>query len=138
MGKANFKRLELRLEFDQDSRLPQIPYAQDVLYAMHVADEDNCYRICLFRHTTYISNTLLVASAVAHEVAGTEPISRAEALKAVARVIIDPCPLKARCLLIPGFAQAKRLLGLLATQPLRPAELVLLCECAYCQALKGK
>lgn len=138
MGREDFVQAGLRLAYDQDSPIPQIPYVQDVLYIIHLSGEEKFYEICLFRHPTYIANTLLVAAAVAHEITGPVPVNRPEMLKAVARTIMDLCPEKARCLLIPGFAQAEHVLGLAKTENRSPAELALLCGCARCQALKAK
>lgn len=138
MGKEDFSKTGLRLKYDPESRIPQIPYAEDVLYAMHLSDKDKYYNICLPRHDTYVANTLLAAACAASEVIGPKVTSRAEMLKAVAQVITSLCPAKARCLLIPGFAEAQHLLGLAETENRHPAELSLLCGCARCQALKAK
>ncbi len=138
MGREDFVRAGLGLEYDQDSQAPQIPYVQDVLYIMHLAGEEKFYDICLFRHPTYVANTLLIATAVAHEIAGPKRVSRTDMHKAVAQTIMDLCPANARCLRIPGFAQAKSMLGLVDIENRRPAELARLCGCARCEALKAK
>lgn len=137
MGKEDFSKIGLWLKYDPESRIPQIPFAQDVIYAMHLSDKDKYYNICLPRHATYVANTLLAAACAASEIIGPKIIGRPEMLKAIAQVIIALCPAKARCLLIPGFAEAQRILGMTQAENRRPSELSRICGCAHCQALKA-
>lgn len=137
MDKEDFSNTGLRLKYDENSRIPQIPYAQDVLYVMQLSNEEIHYSICLPRHASYVANTLLVAACVATEIIHPKAINRSDMFKAIARVIVSLCPEQARCLLVPGFAEAQRILGLAETKNRRPAELEHLCVCNHCRAQKA-
>lgn len=84
-------------DYCPDACVPEIPYVQDVLFALTLAKEDECYRFCTCNHITYVRNVHMVASAVAYDVLGMERYHEQEARKIIAGAIYQLCPDDARC-----------------------------------------
>ncbi len=84
-------------DYCPDACVPEIPYVQDVLFALTLAKEDKCYRFCTCNHITYVRNVHMVASAVAYDVLGMENYDRVRARKIIARAIVVLCPDEAQC-----------------------------------------
>lgn len=56
MSIDTFKKAGIYLRYCRFAVVPEIPYAQDVLYALRLSEEEKCYTFCVCNHATYVVN----------------------------------------------------------------------------------
>jgi len=72
------------------SVVPEIPYIEDVLYALRIIDEGPVYDFCVNNHEVYVSNVHLVAAIVATQIFGLKTREEMEVL--IAQTILRLIP----------------------------------------------
>lgn len=82
----------MKFSFCPEAAVPEIPYVQDVLYALRLSESDFYYGFCATNHSTYVHNVHLVAAAVAHDVLNMEQGSEEKARRIIAKKILEMCP----------------------------------------------
>jgi hypothetical protein len=94
-----FLRNKICLAYSPDCMIPRIPKVDDVLYALRLLPDNDCYAFCMMNYAQYISNVHLVAAAVGANTIGIRPGAiPAETRMIIALAIIDLCPPRAKCL----------------------------------------
>lgn len=131
MNLEELKRAGIRFDFCPNAVAPEIPYVQDVLFALRLTDEQKNYDFCAANHVAYIVNVALVVAAVGYGVLCMEPYDQAEAKKIIARAIIELCPEEAKCLFQSAYMEAKRIVG----EEIPPADTA--CTCPRCNESGG-
>lgn len=129
-----FKQAGICFSYCRFAVVPEIPYGQDVLFALRLTDMQRSYNFCRDNHATYIVNVGLVIAAVSYDVLGMERYDEAEARKIIAKAILELCPSEAKCLFNSAFVEAQEIfVGKPA--PSRTAsrdEILKVCGCAEC------
>lgn len=139
MNIETFKKAGFCFSYSRFAVFPQIPYVQDVLYALQLSDKKHERGYYgpegAGNWATYIENLMLVAAAVASKVLYTERYDKAKARKVIAEAIMELCPAQAKCLFNSAFVAAQEeLVGQPA--PSRRAsreEILQVCGCAGCK-----
>ncbi len=111
MNLEELKKAGIHFDFCPNAVAPEIPYVQDVLFALRLTDEQKCFDFCVANHRTYIVNVGLVIAAVGYAIFDREHYNEAESRKAIARAIIDLCPEEAKCLFRSAYVEAKQIAG---------------------------
>lgn len=88
---------------------PQIPWVIDVLFFMHRTKSQQFYALGRSRYPAYVSNVGMVTLTVLEQIQKIVPYDENLANTIIAEAIIELCPLDARCLLEPGYAQALKI-----------------------------
>lgn len=127
-----------RFSFSEDSVVPEIPRVIDVLYAMDLVEEQECYAFCVNNHAPYIENVGLVIAAVAMDVLcpSVERYDEDEARKLIAKAIVALCPDETKCLFVGAYTDALRDADKNAPDVagMTRNEQILACGCARCLA----
>lgn len=129
---------DIRLSYSEYACFPQIPYTQDVLYALQLSDrkdEREYYSPAgAGNWGTYIVNLMLVTAAVGDDVLCMEPYDEPGARKMIAKAIIDLCPEEAKCLFDHAYAEARKLIDedMPDVVRIQRDELLLVCGCRRC------
>lgn len=95
----------VRMSYTREALTPQVPLAQDVLYALRLIDTDEQYEFCRANSEIYVSNCHLVAAAVSVIITLTcyqvenetadrtfHKLNEARARSVIAQAIIDLLP----------------------------------------------
>jgi hypothetical protein len=107
----SIKRAGIRFDHCCSAVVPEIPHVQDVLYAMRLSDEQECYEFCVGNHSTYVVNVGIVIAAVGYRVLGMERYSEVTARTIIARAIIDLCPESAKLHGATAYEEALKVVG---------------------------
>ena len=105
------KKAGIRFDYCPDAVVPEIPYVQDVLYAMQLSDEQKNYDFCHGNHATYIVNVGLVIAAAGYQVLCMGLYNEVKARSIIAKTIVDLCPEEAKCFFNSAFVEAKIMAG---------------------------
>ncbi|MDF1497149.1 MAG: hypothetical protein P1P90_03755 [Patescibacteria group bacterium] len=112
MNLQKLVKLGKLFSFSPDACVPEIPTAQDVLYALKLSDKDDKYNFCAANHSTYVHNVHLASAAVAYAVFDMDPYDEEQAKRIIADAIVQLCPAEARCTkYIDVYRQALEILG---------------------------
>lgn len=111
MDLEELKRAGIRFDFCPDAVVPEIPYVEDVLFALRRTNEQKYYDFCVSNHRTYIVNVGLVIAAVSYAIFAAERYDEAEARRIIARAILELCPEEAKCLFNSAYVEAKKIVG---------------------------
>ncbi len=133
MDLEELKKAGIRFDFCPNAVVPEIPYVQDVLFALRLTDEQKYYDFCVANHRTYIVNIGLVIAAACYEIFDSEHYNETESRRAIARAIIELCPEEAKCLFKSAYVEAMQIVG--EQVPSRGAsrvELLAACMCPRC------
>lgn len=135
MNTKTFKRAGVRFDHCRFAVVPEIPYVQDVLYAMHMSVEQKNFDFCRDNHATYIVNVGLVVAAVSYEVLCMEPrYVEATARKIIAQAILDLTAPEDKCLFNNALTEAAAVvIGQPAPSKTTDRETLLVCGCADCR-----
>lgn len=130
------RKLNPQFSYKANAAVPEIPYAQDVLYVLRRSEVQKCYSFCLANHKTYTDNVQLVVEKVGYRITSMKSYDEAKARKIIAEAIIDLCPVSARCFFNQAFVEAKEVftgiplpLKGVASETIRRA-----CHCPSCAA----
>ena len=132
MDLEELKKAGIRFDFCPNAVAPEIPYVEDVLFALRLTDEQKYYDFCVANHRTYIVNVGLVIAAVGYAVFDRDNFNEAESRKAIARAIIELCPEEAKCFFRSAYMEAKRIVG----EEIPPADAA--CLCPRCSESGGE
>lgn len=136
MDVAELKQTGYRFSFCRACMMPEIPRVVDVLYALRFFEEQEYYDYCAANHQTYIENVMYVAAAVCDAVLALKPYNAAKVEQIIAAAIAELCPDEARCLNVPGYYAARKVMGdeipplSATTETMQQA-----CGCAQCQEM---
>jgi len=111
MDLEELKKAGIRFDFCPNAVAPEIPYVEDVLFALRLTDEQKYFDFCVANHRTYIVNVGLVIAAVGYAIFDREHYNEAESRKAIARAIIELCPEEAKCFFRSAYVEAKKIVG---------------------------
>lgn len=114
MSIQKFKDVGVRFNYSEYSDLPEIPYTQDVLYALRLSKEQKYYDFCWANHELYINNVRLAAAVIGSEVFHMYMFGRYDedrVKKIIAEMIIKLCPPEAKCLFNSAFVEAQIMAG---------------------------
>lgn len=140
MNIQQMKDAGVRFSYTREGVFPQIPYTQDVLYVLRLADaphERGAYNSTgVMNFPTYTQNLLLVASGVS-DVLFMDPFDGDQARKVVAEAILDLCPEDAKCLFHDALVDAhENFVGQLAPSRGMSRDAILsVCSCRSCQKI---
>ncbi|MDD5438373.1 MAG: hypothetical protein PHC70_04480 [Patescibacteria group bacterium] len=90
-----------------DCVMPQIPTVQDVMYALHMSDQQESYDFCQSNHEPYVANVHLVTAAAGFKVLVMRPRDEQAMRKLIAEAIVALCPDEACCTLFASSAYVK-------------------------------
>jgi hypothetical protein len=127
----DLKQAGLRFSYTGSTTVPEIPYIQDVLVTLRLANRDQHLEFDLSKHPPYTVNVLLVALAVAETIHTAR--ERGWHKETIAQAIVDLCPDQAKCLFNPAYAEAWATLGHDVKRTSRE-QLWLQCGCPRCRA----
>lgn len=133
MNLEELKKAGICFDFCLNAVVPEIPYVQDVLFALRLTDEQKYYDFCVANCRTYIVNVGLVIAAVGYAIFDKDHYNETESRKAIARAIIDLCPEEAKCLFRSAYVEARKIVG--EDIPPKGAsrdELIATCRCPRC------
>jgi hypothetical protein len=137
MDIETFKKAGVRFDHSRFAVVPEIPYVQDVLYALRLSDAQKYYDICLANHPTYVVNVGLVIAATGYAVLCMERFDESEARKIIAQAILELTRPEDRCLFNPALIEAEEAItGKPA--PSRTADrekTIAACGCAGCKKI---
>jgi len=131
MNTDTFKKAGIHFTHCRNAGVPEIPYVQDVLYALRLSRDEHAYTFSVSNHSTYVVNVCLAAAAVGHDVLNMDRYDEAEARKIIAQTILDLCAPNDRCLFNPSVAEATIALG--GKVPESRESRLLACSCASCK-----
>ena len=140
MNIEQMKVADVRFSYVPEGMFPQIPYTQDVLYVLRLADaphDRGAYNPSgAMNFPTYTQNLLLVASGVSN-VLFMDPFDGDQARKIVAEAILDLCPEDAKCLFHHALVDAhENFVGQPAPSRGKSRdELLRICGCRSCQKI---
>ncbi len=98
-----FSTARVQLFYSGDPSALEIPAVEDVLFALRLSEmQEN-----LSSDEIYADNVNLVVAAIGAEVATMKPYNEALVRKIIAKVIVDLCPYRAKCLLNSRFVDAR-------------------------------
>lgn len=121
--------------FCADLAPPQIPFVEDVLYAMRETNQPRFFHMAKRDSPTYIANIGLVMVEAAEEFRKVRPSGTPSLETAISRLIYNMCPDEARCLFVPAYVEATTRIGLLKVdlegKSLR--EINEICGCRRCR-----
>jgi len=126
------KKAGVRFSYSANAMVPEIPYIQDVLYALHLVEFGKRFDFCLGSHPPYVSNVMLAAAAATYGIHDAQ--ERKEYDRIIAQAIVDLCPDEAKCLFNPAYAEAWAALGHEVKLTSRE-QLLLQCGCPRCRAM---
>lgn len=135
MNIETFKKARIYFDRCSFAVVPEIPYVEDVLYALRLSDEHKYYNLCLNNHSPYIVNIGLVISAVGYAVLDMKRYDEAEAKKIIAQAILDLTAPEDKCLFNNALAEATEVVTG-QPDPSRTADretLLSSCGCASCK-----
>jgi hypothetical protein len=134
-----FKKAGIHLHYCPDAVVPEIPYAQDVLYVLRLSAEQKNYEFCAGNHSTYVVNVALVIAAVGDEVLNMERrYDEAKARKIIAQAILDLTASEDKCLFDAAIAEAtETVTGQPAPYRLSREQTLAMCACASCKKRKA-
>lgn len=135
MNIETFKKAGIAFDHSHHTVVPEIPYVQDVLFAMRMSDEQKYYEFCVNNHATYVVNVGLVIAAVGYDVLCMEPYDEAAARKIIARAILELTSPEDKCLFNTALAEAaETVTGQPAPSKTADCETLLAsCGCAECK-----
>lgn len=137
MNTDGFKRAGIFFDYCRNAVVPEIPYVQDVLFALRLSAEQRYYDFCASNHATYVVNIALVIAAVGHKVLCMERYDKAEARKIIAQTILDLTAPQDKCLFNNALTEAaEAVTGQPA--PSRGADrdaILMACDCAGCKEI---
>lgn len=111
MDLETLKKAGIRFDFCPNAVVPEIPYVEDVLFALRLTGEQKYYDFCVANHRTYVVNIGLVIAAVGHVIFDRDNFNETESRKAIARAIIELCPEDAKCLFKSAYVEARKIIG---------------------------
>lgn len=111
MNLEELKKAGIHFDFCPNAVVPEIPYVEDVLFALRLTDEQKCFDFCVENHRTYIVNIGLLIAAVGYAIFDKEHYNETESRKAIARAIIELCPEEAKCFFRSAYVEAKKIVG---------------------------
>lgn len=124
MNVTTFLKANISLESSHFVTEPEIPFVQDILFALRLSEKQIAFDAGLGSHSAYIVNACLTAASVAHEIVSMEFFDEGKARLIIARAIIALCPEEAKCFYKKGYVDAMQTLGQTVPGPL--------CVCANC------
>jgi hypothetical protein len=133
MKADTFKKAGIHFLHCRFAAVPEIPYVQDVLYALRLTDTQEYYDFCVSNHATYVINVGLVIAAVAGEVLTMERYDEAEARKMIARAILELTAERDKCLFNSAVIKAAQEAGTPLTDSTDWAILTSTCRCPQCR-----
>ena len=134
-----FQKMGICFSFNRNTLFaPQIPCAQDVLFALGLSGHEKYYSFCRENYVPYINNVYLAAVAVSFEVMAMWPSDEVRAWRFIAETIMDMCPDGSRCLFNNEFVAAQEILvGRPAPSRGVDDEAILnVCTCPECRETK--
>ncbi|MBI5076846.1 hypothetical protein HZB94_00485 [Candidatus Falkowbacteria bacterium] len=137
MDIETFKKAGVRFDHCRFAGVPEIPYVQDVLFALRLSPKQKSYDFCVKNHATYIVNIGLVIAAVGYEVLGMERYDEAKARKIIANAILELCSAEDKCLFNSALTEATEI-STEQTAPSRTADretLLKNCGCVNCREI---
>ncbi|GMU25733.1 hypothetical protein KJZ71_04450 [Patescibacteria group bacterium] len=138
MSIDTFKKAGIYLRYCRFAVVPEIPYAQDVLYALRLSEEEKCYTFCVCNHATYVVNVGLIIAAVGYDVLCMERYDEAKARKIIAQAILSLTADEDKCLFNLALAEAtETVTGQPAPYRLKRDATLAMCECASCKERKA-
>lgn len=134
MSVETFKQAGIRFDYCRAAVVPEVPYVQDVLYALRLSEEQKNYDFCRSNHELYNANVHTVAAAVGFEIMSMRPYDEAKARQIIAKAIIELCPDEARCLFNNAYYEAVKLIGEEVPPKSADAETIQwVCSCPHCK-----
>jgi hypothetical protein len=134
MNLEELKRAGIHFDFCPNAVAPEIPYVQDVLFALRLTDEQKYFDFCVANHRTYIVNVGLVIAAVGYVIFDREHYNEAESRKAIARAILELCPEEARCLHRSAYIEARKIAReAIPPEGMSREQLLKRCSCPLCE-----
>ena len=133
-----FKKAGIYLHYSHDAVVPEIPYTQDVLFALRLSEQEKSYTFCVGNHSIYVVNVALVIAAVGNDVLCMAPrYNEAKARKIIAQAILDLTAPEDTCLFNEALAEAtETATGQSAPYRLPRGEALMKCSCSSCVELK--
>lgn len=132
MNLEELKKAGIHFDFCLNAVVPEIPYVQDVLFALRLTDEQKYFDFCVANCRTYIVNMGLVIAAVGYAIFDKDHYNETESRKAIARAILDLCPEEAKCLFRSAYVEARKIVG----EDIPPADAA--CTCPRCSESGGE
>lgn len=122
----------IRLSHSTACCCPEIPEVQDVLFALRLSEQEECYSFCMANHEPYIGNVHLVAAAVGTEIMMAQPYDELAMRLAIAKVILALYPEHASCLASARYTKVMEQAGKVVPTGDELKRRLHTCECDRC------
>lgn len=129
MNIQTFKKAGIFFLHSEYAGVPEIPYVQDVLYALRLSEQQKSYDFCVNNHATYVMNVGLVMAAIAGDVLTMERYDEAEARKLIGRAILELVSERDKCLFNSAVTEAAEEAGTPLTSARDWLTLTTTCPC---------